>query len=72
MNQWIIFAMGVIYVLLIILFLVFLIKQLLSSDGSTRLVRLYGEGRKKRRSWKNVIVSAGVLIVYSVLYWFVL
>ena len=72
MNQWIILVTGMVYVLLIIIFLYLLIRQLLSSDSSTRLVRLYGEGGKKRRSWKSVIVFAGLLIVYSVLYWIVL
>ena len=72
MNQWIILAMGVVYVFLIILFVSLLIKQLLSGNSSTRLLRLYGEGGKKRSSWKGVVVSAGVLLVYSVLFWIVL
>lgn len=69
MSQWIILVMGIVYVLLIVLFIFLLIRQLFSSDGSTRLVRLYGDGGKKRRSWKGVIVSAGLLLLYSVLYW---
>lgn len=72
MNQWIILVMGIVYVLLIMIFLFFLIRQLLSDDGSSRLIRLYGEGGKKRRSWKGVIVSAGLLVVYSILYWIIL
>ena len=72
MNQWIILVTGIIYVFLIVLFIFMLIRQLLSISGSTRLVRLYGKGGKRGRSWKGVIVFAGLLIVYSVVYWVIL